>query len=698
MRKFISGLLAIAAAAFTGCYESGTDADNTSREARISISPAAIGFDADGRTTDGLAFGTYIVTVNPYGKMYSDWHAELVGTDWATLDYHTASPDGAVEKALRITCSANTDYKRTGTLRVTLSKTGESVDFPITQVGLKPDATLTLSTESDIEMMALEPAEVTVTFETNMPASTVTAELEEGVEWLTCTLDREAGTVVLAASDNTSPTDMREATVTVSAGTEDTSLATRQIKVRQLANETYLFIYGSGIPHFAAFGDAAQMNKNDLVFGLDHYFRSGKVILSTSRTPDAYPRYALTADGKLAVLADAAAEAAAPELTFGIAGMNALRVTIALDDDNNVVAADSKAEFTRISTVNSMPESELAGYPTKEYVTRDGKTKTWMTTGLHWNGGAAMGTYKLGSGLVGGSKTGGYDEAEYSMRNPAYDTEENGGTLKELMMPDARFGLRTPLQFVRNADGRPGRRAERGPADAFPAGRRRDGGRGCRGQQHHAGTDPQGRPERLRGLRRRQYAGRGRPPVALDAGAGHLSLRLAYRQHVRLERPDLRGGGVVEELFGLPRGGCDGIVRRHDLGQCGQCGGAPALQGVAGRRDRYFERCRGLRFQPLPAGVAPLQERLRLLRQLGQRALLLSDSDDGTDDGLEDGPVARLLYDLGRYGIRRRVRRGQRFGSRGALCEKLREFLNPERAGRENVPVRPGLRPWNDNE
>ena len=49
MRKFISGLLAIAAAAFTGCYESGTDADNTSREARISISPAAIGFDADGR-------------------------------------------------------------------------------------------------------------------------------------------------------------------------------------------------------------------------------------------------------------------------------------------------------------------------------------------------------------------------------------------------------------------------------------------------------------------------------------------------------------------------------------------------------------------------------------------------------------------------------------------------------------------------
>ena len=216
MRKFISGLLAIAAAAiFTGCYESDTDADIINRDARISISPAAIGFDADGRTPDGLAFGTYIVTVNPYGKMYTGWHAELVGTDWAVLDYHTTSPDGVVEKALRITCAANTGYKRTGTLRVTLSKTGESVDFPITQVGLKPDATLTLSTESTVEMMAMEPAEVTVTFETNMPVSTVGAEVEEGVEWLTCTLDREAGTIVLAASDNTSPTDMREATVTV---------------------------------------------------------------------------------------------------------------------------------------------------------------------------------------------------------------------------------------------------------------------------------------------------------------------------------------------------------------------------------------------------------------------------------------------------------------------------------------------------
>lgn len=436
MRKSIIGLIAAATAMFAGCYESGTDADTQVGEARVSISPAAIAFDADGRTSDGLAFGTYIVTVNPYGKMYKKWNAELIGAEWAELDCHTAAPDGAVERAVRITCSANTGYKRTGTLRVTLAGSGDSADFEIVQSGLKPDATLDLSVESTVEMMAIDPAEVTVTFETNMPLSTVGATVSEDADWLTCTLDAKAGTLLLSAADNLSPTDTREATVTVSAGSADTSLAMREITVRQLANVTYLFIYGSGTPHFAAFENAAQMEKNELVFSLNHYFRSGKVILATSRTPGTYPRYALTPDGGVVELADAAAETAAPEVAFDIAGMNTLRVTVTLDDDNRIIAGSSAAEFTRISTVNSMPESELAAYPTKAYPTRSGGTKTWMTTGLHWNGGPGMGTYKLGSGLVGGAKTGGYDEAQYTMRNPAFDTEENGGTIKEMMMPD----------------------------------------------------------------------------------------------------------------------------------------------------------------------------------------------------------------------------------------------------------------------
>lgn len=143
--KIHIGLLAIAAAAFTSCCRSGTVRTTRAGGAHLDFA-AAIGFDADGRTTDWRSAHR---DGEPLRQMYGDWYAELVGTDWAaSLPY--GSPDGAVER-LRITCSANTDYKRSmGTLRVTLSKTGESVDFRSRRLG-STDATLTLSTESDIE-------------------------------------------------------------------------------------------------------------------------------------------------------------------------------------------------------------------------------------------------------------------------------------------------------------------------------------------------------------------------------------------------------------------------------------------------------------------------------------------------------------------------------------------------------------------
>lgn len=112
-----------------------------------------------------------------------------------------------------------------------------------------------------------------------------------------------------------------------------------------------------------------------------------------------------------------------------------------------------------------MPDTEVAAYPTKAYVTRDGGTKTWMTVGLHWAGDATIGRYKLGSGLVSGHQTGGYgNEAPYASRNPAYDTEENGGSIVE-----AKDGSGRPLaetygrlvQLLRVADGFRQRCAER---------------------------------------------------------------------------------------------------------------------------------------------------------------------------------------------------------------------------------------------
>ena len=92
-----------------------------------------------------------------------------------------------------------------------------------------------------------------------------------------------------------------------------------------------------------------------------------------------------------------------------------------------------------------MPDEELANYPTKDYPTASGGVKTWMTVSLHWNGGPGIGAVKLGSGLVGGSKTGGYGKPSdttvpYDVRNPAYDTAENGGGIEELRANDG-----TPL-------------------------------------------------------------------------------------------------------------------------------------------------------------------------------------------------------------------------------------------------------------
>lgn len=111
-----------------------------------------------------------------------------------------------------------------------------------------------------------------------------------------------------------------------------------------------------------------------------------------------------------------------------------------------------------------MPDTEVAAYPTKAYVTRDGGTKTWMTVGLHWAGDATIGRYKLGSGLVSGHQTGGYgNEAPYASRNPAYDTEENGGSIVEAKDGSAAAGrdLRSSVQLLRVADGFRQRCAER---------------------------------------------------------------------------------------------------------------------------------------------------------------------------------------------------------------------------------------------
>lgn len=91
--------------------------------------------------------------------------------------------------------------------------------------------------------------------------------------------------------------------------------------------------------------------------------------------------------------------------------------------------------LSRIAIANCMPDDAAAACPSKAFRTKDGGVKIWMTRNLNWNGGPEIGAMKLGSRLVpaysGSATSGGYDPQDpYIERNPAYDEEESGGSVK----------------------------------------------------------------------------------------------------------------------------------------------------------------------------------------------------------------------------------------------------------------------------
>ena len=90
-----------------------------------------------------------------------------------------------------------------------------------------------------------------------------------------------------------------------------------------------------------------------------------------------YPCYALTKEGTVAEIPTAETQLpAGPDID--IDGVR--RFTV----DFNAMTWS----WERVTTPNCLPDAEVAAYPTKAYVTRDGGTKTWMTVGLHWAGDA----------------------------------------------------------------------------------------------------------------------------------------------------------------------------------------------------------------------------------------------------------------------------------------------------------------------
>lgn len=454
-----------AAALLAGCYEDAGEL-GVDTATRIALSPAEIGFTADGTTVDGKVAYVGVVQVMPFEKGRYTWRAEG-DVAWATVgetvvdesfaDTWTGAVTTTRMRAVEIMATPNTEYRRSGVLTVT-AEDGTVETFPITQAGLKADAEIVCElAETGIEY-ASAGGQTTIDYTTNMgdvyDYSVTYGEPDAG-EWLTWS-DEGAGRVVLRAAEWTSKSDNRTAVFTIHVGTADTSEASAEIAVVQLRVDDYYYLYGASVPRYEAIDAALQMTKQEEgVYTAETYFAADGTnpvrINKDSRTAS-YPCYVLAAGGTVAEIASAEAPLpAGPEID--VDGLRTLTV-----DFNRMTW-----QWERITTPNCMPDDELLNYKTKEFVARDGSMKTWMVEFVRWDGGDIY--PKLGSLMVpsatgsGTAGSGGYAAGSFPTSwndpnmNPNYETTEVGGNLagtsehgriyhfNEVVTGNPRFGI-----------------------------------------------------------------------------------------------------------------------------------------------------------------------------------------------------------------------------------------------------------------
>lgn len=437
--RIIASALALSMA--VACYDDGTDFfDNATR---ITITPSVEQFNADGTLVSGNESFIAAVVINQ-GQAVSDmaWEASLVGEpSWVSVQKTTVTTEfkeavsGKVHyvnsPGVEVIAQANPDWRRKFTLLITTAdKTEASYEFE--QLGSKPDALVESETTNLLFMS--EGGEQTVAYTTNMgdvfKYEIIYGENSKG--WLTLSENTTAGSFKVTASEWTDKEKPRTATLRIVVGTPETSEFVYEISVTQNAAYDFYYLFGNSANGGIAVGEALELTRTAVdVYAVSAYFNASEnnpVLLNKNGRTQNYPYYALAADGTVVELTSATV---------------ALPVGPAIDVDGmrELVVDMGKMTWTweRISTTNAMPDSELSKYPTKEYVTRNGGTKTWMTVSLHWDGGAEIGKYKLGSGLVSQHQPGGYGNvAPYEARNPEYDTVENGGKIETAKTADGK--------------------------------------------------------------------------------------------------------------------------------------------------------------------------------------------------------------------------------------------------------------------
>ena len=460
MKIFKYLVLGVAAFGLASCTE--VDVTERDQATRVTLSPLTAEFDAKAQS--------YVAAVQiSSGSGLSDlsWEAEITSaTPWATVakttveetyvgTYDTVTEYKQTLEAIEVTLAANSEYKRTFELTVTVAD-GTVVPFTFTQLGAKADAAVSTEVKG-LEFLASGGEEV-VAYTTNM-GDVVSFAFTNGdgsaATWLAADAV-EVGKVKVTAQEWTDKTVGRAATMTITVGTAATSTASVSIPVAQLAAEDNYFVYGESAGDITA-ANAIQMDKTQTegVFTLKNFFCEGAkndIIINLNAREVVYPCWALAADGKVVVLESAATTYTAP--TIEANGVRVLTVNF----------NDLTWSWVRETNQYAMPDSELPNYPTKAYIARDGSMKVWMIRHMAWDGGDIH--PKLGSGMVkhtgnGTGGTGGYAAADFpttwndtAKLNPAYETKESGlGTLEtysddgriytyhEMLGYEARFGI-----------------------------------------------------------------------------------------------------------------------------------------------------------------------------------------------------------------------------------------------------------------
>ncbi|MBR5397115.1 MAG: hypothetical protein IK145_04615 [Bacteroidales bacterium] len=461
MKRFIRyfALIAGFAAILSGCYDDRTD--YPSEETRITIYPEVPTFNSDGTTSSGE--DSYVCAVTIFnGTAVSDmsWKAEPVSPkDWATVSdasFVMQYTDNSGKKTydvsqpgFEVAMQPNPEYRRQYEVMVTAAD-GTTKLLTFVQLGQKADAEVT-SGIAELDIPADGGLSDVIEYVTNMGEYSYSITYEgEDSGWLEI-VDMGLGKVALKASQWANSDRGRSAVLTITVGSETTSLASIDIKVNQLKNDIFYYLFGPSIDTERL--NAVQMTKE--VEGIYTFkgfiFDSGTNYLCLNRDTrsESYPVYYLKNDGTIGSSDKAVTTS---DLVVPANGIYTLTA------DFNTMTW----KLDRVVKVSScMPDSELPNYPTKDYPTEDGGFKTWMTVSLHWDGGPNTGAYKIGTGIAPGHGVGAYPIVSTTtaiVRKPENETVENGGTIVELVCKDgngtmaSRFGrLYTQTEMITGA-------------------------------------------------------------------------------------------------------------------------------------------------------------------------------------------------------------------------------------------------------